>query len=59
MNDKEEILKQMEEYKEKAKKCFERGELILASQYLLDANNLLPKKYRVKMSPPPRPEKYY
>ena len=58
MEDKEEILKRIEEYKEKAKKCFESGELILAGQYLLDANNLLPEKYRAKMPPPPRPEDY-
>jgi len=58
MGDKEKILKRVEEYKEKAKKCFEKGELILASQYLWDANNLLPEKYRVKMPPPPRPEDY-
>ncbi len=59
MEDNEEIIKRIEEYKEKAIKCFENGEWILAGQYLWDANNLLPKKYRVKMPPPPRPEKYY
>jgi len=58
MKDKEEIFKKIEKYKEKAKKCFEKGEWVLASQYLWDANNLLPEKYRVKMPPPPRPEDY-
>ena len=59
MNDKEEILKIMEKLKGDAIKCMEKGEWLLASQYLLDMNNLLPAKYRVRMSPPPRPEEYY
>jgi len=58
MEDKKEILKRMEKLKEDAIKCMEKGEWLLASQYLLDMNNLLPAKYRVKMPPPPRPEEY-
>jgi len=58
MNDKEEILKRAERLKEDAIKCLEKSELLLACQYLWDANNQLPKKYRVRMPPPPRPEDY-
>ena len=55
----EEIYNKVKKLMKEAKKCRDKGELVLASQYLLDANNLLPKKFRVKMPPPPRPEDYF
>ena len=58
MENKEEMFKRAEKLKEDAIKCLEKGELFLACQYLWDANNLLPAKYRVKIPPPPRPEDY-
>ena len=58
MEDNEEIIKRIVKLKAAAIKCLEKGELLLACQYLWDANNLLPEKYRAKMPPPPRPEDY-
>ena len=55
----EKITKRVREYMDEAIKCQKKGEWVLACQYLLDANNLLPKERRVKMPPPPRPEDYF
>jgi len=48
----------MEGLKVKALEALEKHEFVLATQYLLDINNLLPKKHRINMTPPPRPEDY-
>ena len=57
--DRKETLEQIDRFKKLAYQAMKEGNLILASQYLLDMNNLLPKHLRVNMPPPPRPEDYF
>ena len=53
---KKEVFELINKLEKQAKQAQKDGDWLLAAQYLWDMNNVLPKKYRVNIPPPPRPE---